>query len=67
MLDYYGPQLGLLRFRKHLTRYLRPMSIPADCYGEFLTCDDASALVSLLEAAILDPVTGPVPVGDLAE
>ncbi len=67
MLDYYGPQLGLLRFRKHLTRYLRPMSIPAAVTASLLTCDDASALVSLLEAAILDPVTGPVPVEDLAE
>lgn len=64
MLDYYGPQLGLLRFRKHLTRYLRPMRIPADVTVSLLTCQEPTALDSLLAAAILAPAHERVPVGD---
>ncbi len=65
MLSYYGAEVGLLRFRKHLTRYLRPMTIPADIKTNLLTCEDAAALAAQLPSAILSASDSRVPMEGL--
>ncbi len=65
MLAYYGHQLGLLRFRKHLSRYLRPINIPADVKAHLLTCEDPSVLLDQLGSAILSTLAPRVPALDL--
>lgn len=38
MLDFYGIERGLVLFRKHLKRYLRPMQLDRATLRELLTC-----------------------------
>ena len=44
MLDYHGPEAGMLRFRKHLKRYLTPLNIPADRMTQLLRCKNPTEL-----------------------
>lgn len=44
MLSTYGPRQGVLLFRKHLTRYLQPLSPAADLRAAALVCTDAACL-----------------------
>jgi tRNA-dihydrouridine synthase B len=37
MLDFHGPQRGLLQFRKHTQRYLAPYALPEDLRRRLLT------------------------------
>jgi nifR3 family TIM-barrel protein len=48
MVDFYGQNLGLLRFRKHLAAYIRPMQIPQDTRHALLTSSTKSELTTLL-------------------
>ena len=49
MLDFYGQDLGLLRFRKHLAAYIQPMEIPHDTRFALLTSSTKSQLSALLK------------------
>jgi tRNA-dihydrouridine synthase len=40
MFDFYGPDLGLVLFRKHITRYLTPYNLPRDIRTDLLTEKD---------------------------
>jgi nifR3 family TIM-barrel protein len=48
MLDFYGQDLGLLRFRKHLAAYIKPMNLPHDTRLSLLTSSTQSQLTALL-------------------
>jgi len=48
MIDIYGQDLGLLRFRKHLAAYIKPMQIPYEARIALLTSSTQSQLADLL-------------------
>ena len=48
MISYYGEELGVIRFRKHLKRYLEPISISKAALQRMLTCEDRQRLIKLL-------------------
>lgn len=50
MISYYGEGLGIIRFRKHLKRYLEPLSITKANLRPMLTCADRQQLIGLLAA-----------------
>jgi nifR3 family TIM-barrel protein len=50
MLDYYGIDKGLLLFRKHLVRYLRPLNLGDAERRELLTCTDIMKFLDLMSA-----------------
>ncbi|MHC1784873.1 MAG: tRNA dihydrouridine synthase [Anaerolineaceae bacterium] len=37
MFEFYGPEFGLVLFRKHTTRYLAPYNLPRDIRSDLLT------------------------------
>ncbi len=39
MLDFYGPERGLVLFRKHASRYLAPLNLPSEQRQRLLTTD----------------------------
>jgi tRNA-dihydrouridine synthase B len=45
MLNLYGPDLGLILFRKHLKRYLLPMQLHASTLRELLTCNQVDTFL----------------------
>jgi len=48
MISYYGEGQGIYRFRKHLKRYLEPISITKANLRRMLTCEDRQQLAGLL-------------------
>ena len=50
MISYYGEAQGIIRFRKHLKRYLEPISLTKANLRRFLTCEDRQQLTALLSA-----------------
>ena len=48
MIEFYGQDLGLLRFRKHLAAYIKPMQIPYEARLALLTSSTQSQLAALL-------------------
>ncbi len=50
MISYHGEKLGIIRFRKHLKRYLEPLSITKANLHPMLTCVDRQQLSSQLDA-----------------
>jgi len=50
MISYYGEELGIIRFRKHLKRYLEPLSITKAHMRPMLTCANKQQLSDLLAA-----------------
>ena len=52
MISYHGEKLGIIRFRKHLKRYLEPLSIIKANLRPMLTCVDSHQLSSQLDALI---------------
>ncbi len=50
MISYYGEGLGIIRFRKHLKRYLEPLSITKANLRPMLTCADRQQLIGPLAA-----------------
>ena len=50
MISYYGEGLGIIRFRKHLKRYLEPISITKANLRPMLTCTHRHQLIGLLAA-----------------
>jgi nifR3 family TIM-barrel protein len=53
MLAFWGPQLGLVHFRKYLARYISPYSLPEDLHSSLLTTEDVVELKMLLEQLLL--------------
>lgn len=49
MIDFYGQNHGILRFRKHLAAYLKPMQLPKSTRTAMLSCTERSQLNSLLQ------------------
>lgn len=49
MIDFYGQDLGLLRFRKHLAAYINPMGISKDTRLALLTSPTQSQLILMLK------------------
>lgn len=52
MVDFHGEYHGIRRFRKHLRRYLSNTPLGKRARRPFMQCDDADALVALLESAV---------------
>jgi len=52
MLTFHGPTHGVHRFRKHLHGYLRRSGLPRWYRSQMLVCNDADALVGLLQASV---------------
>jgi tRNA-dihydrouridine synthase B len=49
MLDFHGPERGLLLFRKHTNRYLAPYTLPADLRRHLLTSESVDGYRAGLE------------------
>lgn len=49
MIDFYGQKHGILRFRKHLAAYIKPMQVPKSIRIVMLSCTERSQLNSLLK------------------
>lgn len=47
-LDYYGPQIGLLKFRKHADRYLSPLNLPPEVRRAMLTAGSRDAVLEII-------------------
>jgi tRNA-dihydrouridine synthase len=47
MIDYYGPRLGIVLFRKHVVRYIRGVPYATDVRLALLTCTTADEFVDL--------------------
>lgn len=52
MISYYGESQGIIRFRKHLKRYLEPISITKANLRRILTCENRQQIAGLLSAII---------------
>jgi nifR3 family TIM-barrel protein len=48
-LAFYGPEVGLVLFRKHAVRYLAPYRLPRDIRRELLTRDQPEEFMELLD------------------
>lgn len=48
MMAFYGPQRGLIKFRKHAVRYLRGLSLEAALRTRLTTCDRPEEFLALL-------------------
>jgi tRNA-dihydrouridine synthase B len=48
MLDFYGLEDGLIRFRKHAKRYLKLYELPKDLLREMLTSESPEQFIQLL-------------------
>ncbi len=53
MLDFYGPEWGLIRFRKHTAQYLAPYRLERETRRQLLTASSPQAYRALL-AAVFD-------------
>ncbi len=49
MQDFYGPEEGLVLFRKHVTRYISLDPLSRDQRTQLLTCTTADAFVAFLD------------------
>jgi nifR3 family TIM-barrel protein len=49
MCDFYGPEHGLVWFRKHTTRYLRPYALSAEMRQQLVTTEKVDEFLSLID------------------
>ncbi len=47
MLDYYGPRLGIVLFRKHVVKYIKGVPYATDVRLALLTCNTADEFIEL--------------------
>ena len=47
MIDYYGPRLGIVLFRKHVVKYIRGVPYATDVRLALLTCSTADEFIEL--------------------
>lgn len=60
MLEFHGPATGMIRFRKHLKRYLAPLEPPQAALTGILRCESPTLLYEELRALNLPlPVVSP--------
>jgi len=57
MIDFYGVPHGLIWFRKHILRYLRPYSMSASIRQQLLKTEDVGEFLGLVDGAILQTAT----------
>lgn len=50
-LDFYGQELGLVLFRKHIVKYIESIRTLADFRTRLLTCTRAEEFIALIEEA----------------
>jgi tRNA-dihydrouridine synthase len=48
-LEFYGPQRGLVLFRKHAARYLTPYKLPTELRKQLLTRESPEDFLTLLD------------------
>ncbi|MBN1991532.1 MAG: tRNA dihydrouridine synthase DusB [Anaerolineae bacterium] len=48
MLDFYGPERGLILFRKHIVKYIRGMAHSAKVRAKLVTCTHPEEFVELI-------------------
>jgi tRNA-dihydrouridine synthase B len=48
-LEFYGPERGLVLFRKYAARYLTPYRLPKEIRQKLLTCERPDEFVTLLD------------------
>ena len=48
-LDFYGPERGLILFRKYATRYLAPYRLPRRLRRKLLTLETSEDFLALLD------------------
>jgi nifR3 family TIM-barrel protein len=54
MLEFYGPQYGLIWFRKHITRYLRPYALTAALRQQLVTTEKVDEFLTLIDRVLKD-------------
>lgn len=59
-LDFYGPERGLVLFRKFASRYLSPYDLPREIRQRLMTRERAEEFVELLEEIVAGAVEGAV-------
>jgi nifR3 family TIM-barrel protein len=59
MLAFYGPERGLILFRKHANRYISPYRLPNELRKQLLTSDQPDDFVALLDEIVQLPVLTP--------
>lgn len=52
MLSFYGPEVGLLRFRKHASHYITPYRLSPEHRVRLLTSESPNEVVALLDELI---------------
>jgi tRNA-dihydrouridine synthase len=52
MLDFYGPVHGLVWFRKHAERYLRPYHLPVELRQQLLTSESVEVFQRLVDQIV---------------
>lgn len=52
MLEFYGPQHGLIWFRKHITRYLQPNALSESIRQELLTTEKTDVFLALVDLVL---------------
>ncbi|MFC1936293.1 tRNA dihydrouridine synthase DusB [Chloroflexota bacterium] len=52
MLDFYGPQRGLVLFRKHAKQYISPYPLANHQRRQLLTCETPADFVALLDSIL---------------
>ena len=50
MLSFYGSQQGLLKFRKHASRYLNPLLLPQELREQALTAEKPEEFLRLIDS-----------------
>ncbi len=58
-LDFYGPEFGLVLFRKHANRYISPYRLPDELRRRLLTTREPSALGALVSEITSFPHPAP--------
>lgn len=53
MLDFYGPERGLVLFRKYAARYLSPYGLEGEFRQTLMTSDSPAQFIELLDQVIL--------------
>jgi len=48
---FYGPERGLIIFRKHARRYLAPYALPQEIHDQLMTTTDTAEFLDLVDEA----------------
>lgn len=56
MLEFYGPERGLVLFRKYAARYLQPFDVEAEIRRALLTSETKEAFLEILDGVLAEKV-----------